>query len=126
MPNGDDCGAHGKRETKVLNRIFDLKALYELGFLILKVYFECSNNSSFISEITEPKTCNYKVIFKTPLVCHSNSLLVYPNLNQNLQKEWDNRLTEFQNSIITEKVGKFSFSKTSKLKFTFFRNLTGV
>ena len=24
MPNGDDCGTHGKRETKVLNRIFDL------------------------------------------------------------------------------------------------------
>ena len=73
-------------------------------FNFTQIYFECNHNSSFISEITEPKTCNYKVIFKTPLVCHRNSMLVYPHLNETFQIEWDNIYTEFQNQVVTEKV----------------------
>ena len=92
MLNGDDCGSHGNRQTRV--------------------FLTCALNSekSEIVEVKEPSTCNYEITFQTPLACdYSNdygnySLKVYPNLNKTLQFEWDLAKFEFDSQLITETV----------------------
>lgn len=40
----------------------------------IQVILACSNNTK-LSEVSEPSTCVYSIIFETPLVCHPHSLL---------------------------------------------------
>ena len=42
--------------------------------------------------------------FQTPLVCHPDSLLVYPILSETLQHRWDQIHTELKQDILTEQV----------------------
>ncbi|CAK6964146.1 N-acetylglucosamine-1-phosphotransferase subunit gamma [Scomber scombrus] len=80
MRDGDTCGTRN-RETKV-----DLV---------------CSGNSK-LAAVSEPSTCVYSLTFETPLVCHPHSLLVYPSLTDNLQKEWDEAEQARYEGLITE------------------------
>ncbi|XP_047233945.1 N-acetylglucosamine-1-phosphotransferase subunit gamma [Girardinichthys multiradiatus] len=80
MRDGDTCGTRN-RETKVI--------------------LLCSNSSNLV-QVSEPSTCVYSVTFETPLVCHPHSLLVYPTLNEKLQKEWDEVEQARYEGLITE------------------------
>ncbi len=90
MLNGDECGSHGRRRTEVK--------------------FQCNsvNDTTCISEISEPSTCNYVIVLTTPLACENIengwSMQVYPYLNESLKAEWDLFFTQFQNKLISEKV----------------------
>ena len=107
MLNGDDCGANGNRETKV----------------IFKCNLQKTGNKTEVESVSEPKTCKYEVVLKSNLVCNvadfENEYMsedefeetlqilpmnVYPHLNETLQKNWDQVYTDFKNKIITEKV----------------------
>ena len=110
MLNGDDCGANGNRQTKV----------------IFKCNLQKIGNKTEVESVSEPKTCKYEVVLKTNLVCNISDfenydmneeelketsqilpMNVYPHLNVNLQKDWNQALSEFKNNIITEKVKNF-------------------
>ncbi|KAM9715948.1 N-acetylglucosamine-1-phosphotransferase subunit gamma isoform 2-T4 [Menidia menidia] len=80
MRDGDACGTRN-RETKVI--------------------LVCSNSSK-LAQVSEPSTCMYSLTFETPLVCHPHSLLVYPTLNEKLQKEWDDAEQALYEGLITE------------------------
>ncbi|KAM9837715.1 N-acetylglucosamine-1-phosphotransferase subunit gamma [Aulostomus maculatus] len=80
MRDGDTCGTRN-RETKVI--------------------FVCSNSSK-LAQVSEPSTCVYSLTFETPLVCHPHSLLVYPTLTENLQREWDEAEQARYEGLITE------------------------
>uniref|UniRef100_A0A1A8DBH8 N-acetylglucosamine-1-phosphate transferase, gamma subunit n=1 Tax=Nothobranchius kadleci TaxID=1051664 RepID=A0A1A8DBH8_NOTKA len=80
MRDGDTCGTRN-RETKVI--------------------LVCSNTTK-LSHVSEPSTCVYSLTFETPLVCHPHSLLVYPTLNNELQKEWDETEQARYDGLITE------------------------
>uniref|UniRef100_A0A3P9PXD6 N-acetylglucosamine-1-phosphate transferase subunit gamma n=1 Tax=Poecilia reticulata TaxID=8081 RepID=A0A3P9PXD6_POERE len=80
MRDGDTCGTRN-RETKVV--------------------LVCSNSSKLV-QVSEPSTCIYSLTFETPLVCHPHSLLVYPTLNEKLQKEWDEVEQARYDGLITE------------------------
>lgn len=80
MRDGDTCGTRN-RETKVI--------------------FVCSASSK-LAQVSEPSTCVYSLTFETPLVCHPHSLLVYPALSDNLQKEWDEAEQARYEDLITE------------------------
>ncbi|KAM4524544.1 N-acetylglucosamine-1-phosphotransferase subunit gamma isoform 2-T2 [Odontesthes bonariensis] len=80
MRDGDACGTRN-RETKVI--------------------LVCSNSSK-LAQVSEPSTCVYSLTFETPLVCHPHSLLVYPTLNERLQKEWDDAEQALYEGLITD------------------------
>jgi len=54
--------------------------------------------------VTETAHCEYELIFETALVCHNDSMLVYPVLNSDQQTSWNRLLTELNNEELTEKV----------------------
>jgi len=81
MKNGDDCG-DSYREVEVT--------------------FICSNANNLTS-VTEPSQCRYHMVFATPLVCHEDSMLVYPTLNEKQRKEWDKIEQNFHDGITTKK-----------------------
>ena len=93
--NGDDCGIHGSRTTKVF-----LKCVQ-------------NSNSTEIVEVSEPSTCKYEMVLQTPLACEYTpeyghlTLNVYPYMNRILQIEWDSAKFELDNGIITENVSSF-------------------
>lgn len=80
MRDGDTCGARN-RETKVI--------------------LVCSNTTK-LDQVSEPSTCVYSLTFKTPLVCHPHSLLVYPTLTEKLQREWDEVEQAHYEGLITD------------------------
>jgi len=54
--------------------------------------------------VTEPRTCEYVVELSTPLVCHPDSMLVFPTLTDDLQDVW-NRLEGLrEHHVVTEQV----------------------
>jgi N-acetylglucosamine-1-phosphate transferase gamma subunit len=67
------------------------------------VILECGKKHE-VGAVNEPKTCQYEMIFKTPLVCHDHSLLVYPTLNEDLRTKWDYLETQLHAEEITKKV----------------------
>ena len=67
MGEGDACGDH---------------------YRSVKVELHCGEKHE-IESVTEPEKCFYLLVFKTPLVCHRHSLLVYPTLNETLRHQWD-------------------------------------
>lgn len=94
MREGDSCG-NQNRQTKVcitwthclcVNCNVSLWISYECICMhmtcdgcwdvmsIFKVLLVCGNSSKLTS-VSEPQTCVYSLIFETPLVCHSHSLL---------------------------------------------------
>jgi hypothetical protein len=56
------------------------------------------------------------VELSTPLVCHPDSMLVYPILSAELQDEWDTIEGLRQQEIITPKVNFVGFDVFSSLK----------
>ncbi|XP_040212663.1 N-acetylglucosamine-1-phosphotransferase subunit gamma [Rana temporaria] len=80
MREGDTCGAKN-RQTKVL--------------------LVCGSSNELAS-VSEPSTCVYSMTFKTPLVCHPHSLLVYPTLNAELRRRWDEVEQSLYDELITE------------------------
>lgn len=88
MLNGDECGSSGSRRSQI--------------------YFKCDPqlNKTEVNEVSEPKTCSYKIVLSSSLVCETqtNSMHVYPHLDERLKSEWDLVYSEFTNGFITEKV----------------------
>ncbi|KAG5262734.1 hypothetical protein AALO_G00278280 [Alosa alosa] len=80
MREGDSCGSKN-RQTKVL--------------------LACGNSSK-LARVSEPQTCVYSLTFETPLVCHQHSLLVYPTLSEQLQKEWDEAEQARYDGLVTD------------------------
>ncbi|XP_068100610.1 N-acetylglucosamine-1-phosphotransferase subunit gamma [Hyperolius riggenbachi] len=80
MREGDPCGTKN-RQTKVK--------------------FVCGTSHK-LSEVSEPSTCVYSMTFKTPLVCHPHSLLVYPTLKEDLRRRWDEAEQSLYDELITE------------------------
>ncbi|XP_048465256.1 N-acetylglucosamine-1-phosphotransferase subunit gamma isoform X4 [Rhincodon typus] len=80
MKEGDSCGTKN-RQTKVL--------------------LKCGPNHKLI-HVSEPHTCIYWLSFETPLVCHPHSLLVYPNMKQELQNQWDQAEQSLYDGLITQ------------------------
>jgi N-acetylglucosamine-1-phosphate transferase gamma subunit len=80
MPNGDSCGSK-TRQTKVL--------------------LVCGKENSVVN-VSEPKTCEYVMEFRTPLACSRRNMAVYPWLSVELQEQWDNVERERFNRDITE------------------------
>jgi len=67
-----------------------------------QVNFVCGNINALRS-VKEPKQCFYEAKFETPLVCGSNSMVVYPRLPIHLQNKWDEVYTDYKVGIFTEK-----------------------
>ncbi|XP_012940578.1 N-acetylglucosamine-1-phosphotransferase subunit gamma isoform X2 [Aplysia californica] len=82
MKDGDSCGT-------------DL-------FRSVKVSFECGNASKIV-DVSEPVKCNYHLVFKSPLVCHADAMLVYPTLDPELQEAWDQLEGEAARGELTDK-----------------------
>lgn len=80
MKEGDSC-ASKNRQTKVI--------------------FTCGTSHK-LAHVSEPNTCIYWLTFETPLVCHPQSLLVYPNLKEELQKRWDMAEQSHYDGLITQ------------------------
>ncbi|KAM9305812.1 N-acetylglucosamine-1-phosphotransferase subunit gamma [Gastrophryne carolinensis] len=80
MRDGDTCGPKN-RQTKIL--------------------LACGSGNK-LAEVSEPNTCVYSMTFKTPLVCHPHSLLVYPTLKEELRRKWDEAEQSLYDELITE------------------------
>jgi hypothetical protein len=95
MSNGDDCGSHGSRRTKIK----------------LTCNNDTTNFNHTLGDITEPATCNYEIKLITPLACESIengwTMNVYPCLNESLKSEWDMVYSQFSKNLISEKVIQF-------------------
>lgn len=74
-----------------------------LNSRMFQVKLECGNTTDIVS-VTEPSTCHYLLAFTTPLVCHPQSLLVYPTLSEALRAKWDALEGRRQRKELTEKV----------------------
>lgn len=64
------------------------------------VYLMCGDNNAVIN-VTEPSKCKYMLHFQTNLVCHPQSLLVYPRLHAFYQHKWDILETRLYHQEIT-------------------------
>ncbi|CAI9538994.1 unnamed protein product, partial [Staurois parvus] len=100
MREGDACGTKN-RQTKVL--------------------LVCGSSHK-LAAVSEPSTCVYSMTFKTPLVCHPHSLLVYPTLNTELRQRWDEIEQSLFDELITEqgyrKLLREIFQEANYLKST--------
>jgi len=57
-----------------------------------------------IRSVTEPQTCQYMTELASPLVCHPDSMLVYPTLSSELQDVWDELEGLRLHNILTQQV----------------------
>lgn len=73
---------------------------------LLQIHLSCGSNNN-VTKVWEPSTCRYEMNFTTPLVCHEDSLLIYPTLNQSLRKKLDELETDLENKILTKEVINF-------------------
>lgn len=99
MMNGDECGAHGRRSTKI-NLLCSL------------------SNQTEIVRTSEPAICKYEIDFRTPYACeHSNvtssqdddddfvyTLKVYPHLSEELKRKYNLVYSDYLNGLITAKM----------------------
>ncbi|XP_033108651.1 N-acetylglucosamine-1-phosphotransferase subunit gamma-like isoform X2 [Anneissia japonica] len=85
MREGDVCGEHGREVT---------------------VKLVCGTKHELTS-VEEPVTCKYEMQFKTPLVCHKHSLLVYPTLSVELRNQWN----ELEGQLLQEDVTQKGYQK---------------
>ncbi|KAH7944599.1 hypothetical protein HPB52_021814 [Rhipicephalus sanguineus] len=72
--NGDSCGT--------LNRSVEVCGL---SAVILE---------TFLVDVSEPERCRYAMVLSTPLVCHPDSLLVWPALSDQQRQRWSLADTE--------------------------------
>nr|XP_054762670.1 N-acetylglucosamine-1-phosphotransferase subunit gamma-like isoform X1 [Lytechinus pictus] len=72
----------------------------------IKVQLKCGSKNE-IDSVGEPVTCEYAMTFRTPLVCHEHSMLVYPNLDEDLQAEWN----ELEGRLYREEVTQQGYKK---------------
>ena len=63
----------------------------------------CGNRTE-IRDVGEPRTCEYVVRLSTPLVCHADSLLVFPTLSRHLQDDWDELEALRVRDVVTRQV----------------------
>lgn len=89
MENGDSCGTTDRQ---------------------VEVVMLCGAAHN-LTTVTEPQTCHYRMTFETPLVCHEDSMLVYPRLNETLRNEWDEIERQYHEKEITEKGYKLYLQK---------------
>lgn len=89
MENGDSCGTSNRQ---------------------VQVVMLCGTANNLTS-VAEPQTCHYRMTFETPLVCHEDSMLVYPRLNETLRNEWDEIERQYHDEEITEKGYKLYLQK---------------
>lgn len=82
MKDGDSCGHDLSRSAKIS--------------------FTCGNHSRIL-DVSEPSRCAYHLKFETPLVCHSDSMLVYPTLDIAERQAWDQLEGQFQRGEFTKK-----------------------
>jgi len=71
--------------------------------VVCKVYLVCGNRTE-IKDVAEPRTCHYVLQLSTPLVCHEDSMLVFPTLGHELQDTWDELEGLRMHNIVTEQV----------------------
>ena len=89
---------------------FFINFIYWVAHMYVNARFTCwqiilsCGKSHEIMNVTEPRHCEYEVLFHTPLVCHQHSMLVYPTLDEALRHRWDTLMSELQAEEITEKV----------------------
>ena len=69
----------------------------------VKVLLVCGNRTE-IKGVTEPQMCQYVAELSTPLVCHRDSMLVFPTLTSDLQDAWDELEGLRVQNIVTEQV----------------------
>ncbi|XP_030840302.1 N-acetylglucosamine-1-phosphotransferase subunit gamma isoform X2 [Strongylocentrotus purpuratus] len=72
----------------------------------VKVQLKCGTKHE-LEHVGEPVTCEYAMVFRTPLVCHEHSLLVYPNLSEDQQAEWN----ELEGRLYREEVTQQGYKK---------------
>ncbi|XP_071797323.1 N-acetylglucosamine-1-phosphotransferase subunit gamma-like [Asterias amurensis] len=89
MKEGDECGEKNRQ---------------------VSVQLACGALNSIVN-VSEPSTCEYAMVFNTPLVCHKHSLLVYPTLPGSLQSRWDEIEGELFNEEITQQGYKKKLDK---------------
>ena len=77
-------------------------ATYEY-FIILQVFFNCSTTVN-LTNITEPKTCHYKMIFHTPLACFKGAMQIFHLLTTEVMAKWETLEEEFYNGEWTLQV----------------------
>jgi len=69
----------------------------------VKALLVCGNRTE-IKDVTEPRTCEYVVELSSPLVCHPDSMLVFPTLTEELQDTWDELEGLREQNVVTEQV----------------------
>nr|CAB3250137.1 N-acetylglucosamine-1-phosphotransferase subunit gamma-like [Phallusia mammillata] len=79
--NGDDCGDDSRQ---------------------VKVFLKCGMANN-VTNVEEPRRCRYQLTFDTPLVCHSDSMLIYPIINSTLQFQWNQIAQDLHDNYITQK-----------------------
>ncbi|XP_071963826.1 N-acetylglucosamine-1-phosphotransferase subunit gamma-like isoform X2 [Antedon mediterranea] len=85
MKEGDVCGDKGREVT---------------------VRLLCGTKNE-VTAVSEPVTCKYQMEFKTPLVCHNHSLLVYPTLSVELRNKWN----ELEGQLLEEDITQQGYQK---------------
>jgi len=70
----------------------------------VQVILVCGNHTE-IKAVSEPHTCEYVVELSTPLVCHPESMLVFPTLTVDLQDAWDELEGLRVQNVVTDQVG---------------------
>ncbi|XP_066927768.1 N-acetylglucosamine-1-phosphotransferase subunit gamma-like [Clytia hemisphaerica] len=81
MHHGDIC--HGTQERQV--------------FVVL----QCGEENKILS-VTEPETCKYKLIFKTPYACPKDVFHVLPVLSKTSRQKWSKIENDFKNGLLTK------------------------
>ncbi|XP_064632706.1 N-acetylglucosamine-1-phosphotransferase subunit gamma-like isoform X2 [Lineus longissimus] len=95
------------QEWEIVNNTFVAMVMREGDtcgntFRSVKVILQCGKKHE-IGAVNEPHTCQYEMIFRSPLVCHNHSTLVYPTLSEDLRTKWDFLETQLHDEEITKK-----------------------
>ena len=59
-----------------------------------QVFFNCSTTAN-LTNITEPKTCQYEMIFHTPLGCFKGAMQIFHLLSAEVMEKWETLEQEF-------------------------------
>ena len=71
--------------------------------IIPQVFFNCSTTVN-LTNITEPKTCHYEMIFHTPLACFKGPMQIFHLLSAEVMAKWETLEQEFYNGEWTLQV----------------------
>ncbi|XP_041363633.1 N-acetylglucosamine-1-phosphotransferase subunit gamma-like [Gigantopelta aegis] len=103
------------QEWEISNNTFTAMLLREGDscgekFRSVRVVFVCGNKSE-VTNVTESRTCEYELTFRTQLVCHRFAMLVYPVLTADLQDRWNELEGQLDRKEITQKGYKKRLNK---------------